>query len=529
MNVWATTSTPRSNDARLAELRARLEAVERESKRPPSGGPPSPPPEDWRARGVFKKDGYSWVGCLANAILILENDATFKGRICYDAFSEQIVAYKLPWRAEYRAWNDEDTSKLRAWLHFYENKYGIDVARGDVDAAVSVVAHDHSFHPLRDWLSRLVWDGVARLDRLFVDYFGAADTEYVRGVGSRWAISAVARAFDPGCQVDYAPVLEGPQGLGKSTGLGLLVGPEWFFNSGLDLSNLKAAYEAIQGKWVVELGELDALSKTDVTRVKAFLTSQNDHYRAAYARHAATRPRQVVFVGTTNEDRYLKDATGNRRFWPVTCVVIDRDAIRRDRDQLWAEAVHRWNAGEEWRPDGHLSRLAASEQEKRFQADAWEQPVAAWLGIRDGVTTYEVLTQALGIDRGRITRTEEIRCGGVLRRLGLVDVRRPVEGGIRVRRYFRSPTTPDIGHDIGHQNHSQNPVDVQSVQSVQTQRDKVEEDNTKSMSYTGVPDRIGQIGQNGQPEGAGDATSGVRPTVPEDGVAPTFDDWWSRQ
>jgi len=415
----------------LADLRRRLKA--NEPRRP------APPPDDWRSRGVFKntKDGKRWVGCLANAMLILENDANLRGRLRYDAFRERIVGGELPWRTAVEEWTDEDTAKLRSWLHRYENSYGIDVGRGDVDAAVSATAHDNAFHPLRDWLTGLAWDGVARLDLLWIDYFGAADTPYARGVGARWAISAVARAFAPGCQVDYAPVLEGPQGLGKSTGLGLLVGADWFFNSGLDLTNLKSAYETIQGKWVVELGELDALSKADITRVKAFLTSQQDHFRAAYARHAVTHPRQVVFVGSTNEDRYLKDATGNRRFWPVACGVIDRDAIRRDREQLWAEAVVRYRAGEAWRPDEALSRLAADEQEHRFQADEWEEPVSVWLGLRDGVTTYEVLTQALAIDKGRVGPREGMRCAAVLRRLGLSDVRREQERGLRVRRYYR--------------------------------------------------------------------------------------------
>ena len=433
----------------IADARRRLHALR-------GGGPPTAPGE-WQSRAVRARDGVSFKGCLANAVLVLEHDIALVGRIRYDAFRDRIVAHNLPWSRDDHEWTDEDTGELRIWFHRYENRYGMDVGRSDVDTAVACVAHHNEFHPLRDWLSGLAWDGVARLDRLWIDYFGAADTPYARGVAARWAISAVARAFEPGCQVDYAPVLEGAQGLGKSTGLEALVGKEWFFNSGIDLTNLKSAYETIQGKWVVELGELDALSKADITRVKAFLTSQQDHFRAAYARHAVTHPRQVVFVGSTNEDRYLKDATGNRRFWPVACGTIDRDAIRRDREQLWAEAVVRYHAGEAWRPDTALSRLAMEEQEHRYQDDAWEEPVATWLGPRDGVSTYEVLVGALAVEKGRITRGDEMRCASVLRRIGLTDIRREQERGVRARRYYRGePYRPDGRAPI--QSSNQTPV-----------------------------------------------------------------------
>jgi putative DNA primase/helicase len=197
--------------------------------------------------------------------------------------------------------------------------------------------------------------------------------------------------------------------------------------------------------WMVEWAELDGMSRADASRVKTFVTSPSDHFRAAYAHKAESHPRQCVFVGTTNEDRYLKDATGGGRFWPVRCRAIDRAALERDVGQLWAEATRLFDSGATWWPDEAFFELARAEQDERYQEDPWEEPVRRWLAEREmhargrGVTTHDVLTLSIGVEKSRLSRADEIRVGEVLRRLGWTDVRREREGAHARRRvYYKS-------------------------------------------------------------------------------------------
>lgn len=408
----------------------------------------SSPPEDgsdWKTRLEIKtKKGGEWEyqRVLANVITILSEHEHWRDRLRFNEFAERLELQGQPW-------TDADTTVLREWLQRKENGFQIDVSKADAYDGALVVGRAARFHPVREYLQPLVWDGVARLDTMWTVYYGTPDTAYARGVARMWMISAVARVMRPGCQVDYMPVLEGLQRAGKSSSLRRLAGSGLLLDSGLDLQNLKSAYEVILGKWIVELAELDACGKAAVSRIKAFLTSPADHFRASYDRVAETHLRQCVFIGTTNEERYLQDATGGGRFWPIRCQRIDRDALEQDRDQLWAEARFRFDRGEQWWPDEAFFDLANSEQEDRYQSDPWETPVGRWLGPREGITTHDVLTQALGLDKGHLTRGDEMRCASVLRRLGLTRVERPREEGERVRRYFREsmvqqgPTSDD--------------------------------------------------------------------------------------
>jgi putative DNA primase/helicase len=201
-------------------------------------------------------------------------------------------------------------------------------------------------------------------------YFGASDTIYSREVGLRFMISAVARVMSPGCKADHVLILEGPQGSQKSTAACILAGERWFTDELSELGSKDAALQ-LRGRWIIEMAELDALRKSEATRIKAFLSRRTDRFRPPSGRAVATIPRQCVFIGTTNSDGYLKDESGGRRFWPIRCGRISVDAIGNDRDQLWAEAIHHYRSDTPWWMNDEVSRLAAEEQQERYVGDPW--------------------------------------------------------------------------------------------------------------------------------------------------------------
>jgi hypothetical protein len=234
--------------------------------------------------------------------------------------------------------------------------------------AAQTAARDRPFHPLRAYLKGLRWDGVKRVDRWLTTYLGAAETEYSRAVGSRWLISAVARIFRPGSKADCCLILEGPQGIRKSTALRTLAG-EYFTDELADLGSKDAAMQT-RGAWIIELSELDSLSHSDVARIKAFMSRTTDRFRPPYGMRLVESPRQCVFAGTVNHSTYLRDETGGRRFWPVTCGCIAVETLARDRDQLWAEAKARFEAGSVWWLDtAELIQLASDQQVDRYEGD----------------------------------------------------------------------------------------------------------------------------------------------------------------
>lgn len=368
---------------------------------------------------------------VANVIAILGNDEQWHGVIAYNAFTESVVTVKPPpWSdidrptdASCGEWTEEDTTRAAAWLSRHE-EYSLRVQGKAVDEAVAVIAKRNLFHPVRDWLRTLQWDGTARIDEVFPTYFGARDSEYARAIGSRFLISAVARVERPGCKVDNTVVLEGPQGIGKSTAVRVLAGDAFFFDTPITFGD-KDGYQSLRGKWIGELSELEAFNRAEATAAKAFLTASVDHYRPSYARKARDFARQCIFVGTTNSREYLRDDTGNRRFWPLPCGAIDLEGLRRDRDQLWAEAHARYLAGERWHVDSNeLRALCEREQEDRFQSDPWEVAVEAWLmdkgkpeRRRDGVSSVDVLRDAVGISTPNMTKQYKDRVAKILRRL----------------------------------------------------------------------------------------------------------------
>ena len=269
---------------------------------------------------------------------------------------------------------------------------------------------------LTDWLNSLEWDGQFRLDNCLSVYCGAKDSAFIREAGRCWLLAAVARAYNPGTKFDHVLILEGDQGIGKSTVFAVLA------NGWLDELNTfsgKEAAEKLDGVWIIEIAELAAMRRSDVETVKKFITTTHDRYRPAYGRHAVDKPRTCVFGGTTNSKDYLPDSTGNRRFWPIHCEAINVSGLRQDRDQLWAEAVVRYQRGESFLLSEEARTEAVEEQEERYQVDAWEEPISEYLKSHDGVTTAEILERALGIEnKGQWKRGDEMRVGSILRNMG---------------------------------------------------------------------------------------------------------------
>jgi predicted P-loop ATPase len=374
---------------------------------------------DWRSELICNDKGAP-IPILANVLTTLRSAPEWRGVLAFNEHSLEIVGLRAaPW-GPVTKWADTDTYLLMDWFQHQ----GLMVRVGDVNAGVEAAARDHSFHPVREYLDRLVWDGVYRTCDWLTEYLGVTADDLTRAFGEKWLISAVARIYEPGCQADHVLILEGPQGARKSTAMRTLAEP--FFSDDLaEIGNKDAALGVI-GVWIVELSELDSLTKADVSRIKSFVSRRTDRFRPPYGRHIIEAPRQCVFVGTVNPSQYLKDETGGRRFWPVRCGRIDLDTLRRDKDQIWAETVVRFRRGESWWLDTKaLTEAAAEEQESRFQVDPWEPAIEAWLQklVDDPtseaeVTTADLLSGPLEKRIGDWTRADEIRVGIIIRRCG---------------------------------------------------------------------------------------------------------------
>ena len=316
-----------------------------------------------------------------NVLIILEHDPLLKGKMAFDVFANRgLVLGTLPWdfREDRRQWTDVDDAGLR---HYIEKAYGITGKERIYDAA-ALAAHKHTINDVQDYLTTLEWDGVLRLDTLLTDYLGAEDNAYTRAVARKSLTAAVARAMTPGVKYDYMPILAGPQGIGKSTLLRLL-GLRWYSDSLITFEG-KEASEMIQGVWINELGELNGLSKSETNAVKQFLSRTEDIYREPYGRRTGAYPRRCVFFGTTNDSEFLRDRTGNRRFWPVDVGLhpatksVFRD-LEGEVPQIWAEAFVRWQIGEPLFLSGEAEEISKQVQEFHRESNAKEGIIREFL------------------------------------------------------------------------------------------------------------------------------------------------------
>lgn len=364
-----------------------------------------------------------------NACLLMRDAPALSGILGLNEFTGRMtVTDELPWSSDVnRQWTDADTRNLKIWL----DQAGLTLSTEVTHEAAQWSADENKFHPVRDYLNGLEWDRKSRIDTWLTYYLGAEDSEYVRLVGRLFLISMVARIFQPGCQVDYMLVLEGLQGIGKSSFCRTLTGhADWYKSAPARLDG-KDASQALRGAWLVEMAELTAVRKADVEALKDFLTRTEEKYRPPYGRCEIVEPRQCVFIGTTNESHYLKDPTGNRRFWPVKCTSADLAALKHDRDQIFAEAVAAYRAKELWYTDRETEdRLFKPEQDARYDEDEWQPIIDRWLATtnQEMPTTHDVAAGALGMLAKEMRGLEGKRIAACMKRLGFDQRVRRVHG-----------------------------------------------------------------------------------------------------
>lgn len=367
-------------------------------------------------------------GNLANVATALEGAPELAGIAAFDEFARRVTLVRCPpWERSFtpRPWRDSDDAELLTWLQCN----GIPAtATTTVADAVRMVAERHKFDALADFLNGLQWDGKDRLSYWLTTYIDAEESPLISATGRAWLISAIARGLSPGCQADHVLVLENRQGGGKSSAARILGGE--FTQEHLPDFHSKDAAAALAGCWIVELSELAAMSRSEVEAVKSFITRRVDRYRPAYGRHVVEQPRRAVFLATTNEKRYLRDSTGNRRFWPVRAGEIDLEGLAEAREQLLAQAVHAYRAGEPWHiTDQAIMRQAEAEQAARVEDDPWKAAIANWLTGKEETSTRAILDW-LEVDTQTQHAGHAKRVAGVMRRLGWIE-RQDKSGGTR--------------------------------------------------------------------------------------------------
>jgi len=389
-------------------------------------------------------------GCRENVFTVMEHDARLIGLVGLDLFSGlQVKRRSPPWPSEPGEWTENDDFRLG--MYMAQNHSLLLAAIGDIEKGVAQAAREHAFNPVTDYLDHCAatWDGASRVPTAFSRYWGAPDCDYLRLIATMFMVGIVVRAYRPGVKNDYAPVFEGSQGEGKSTALKIL-GGDWFADTPFRMGE-KDGYLSIQGVLLYEVAELEQFNRSEVTAIKAFMSSTVDRFREPYGRRMKNMPRRCAFAATTNENEYFKDTTGNRRFWPVDTGRLDLEALARDRDQLFGEAVHMLRQGVKWWPTRDQQKGLIDEyQESREIPDIWHGRVYEYLqgidadgkptlaGPRQRVTAREILTKGLHFELSKLgpSKQESMRVSAIMRKLGWTKGRDTA--GAR-ERYFERP------------------------------------------------------------------------------------------
>lgn len=405
---------------------------------------------DWVAElDVDKKGNIN--STIDNIKKILSNDSSLKGRVKYNDFTGKSRLFNsAPWDSNKteREWTDSDDAGLR---HYLETVYKIK-GKGNIDDAWILTAKANSYHPIKDFLNTLIWDGLSRVETLFIDYLGADDNEYVKTVSLKALTACVARVFNPGCKFDIMPVLIGPQGCGKSYMIKKL-GKEWFTDT-LNSINDKNAYEQIKGFWIVEIAELSAMKRAEIESIKHFITKTEDAFRGAYLKHVESNKRQCVFFGSTNKHDFLTDMTGNRRFMPIdvnpnkATKNVFKDLTECEISQIWAEAMTFYKKGEKlYIEDASIQKQAEIEQDKHLEQSPLQGDVENFLQTllpkdwdeyelferrnflknsdrtqgelkREKVCIMEIWCELLGGEKKELTRSKSLEICQILEKTG---------------------------------------------------------------------------------------------------------------
>ena len=411
-------------------------------RKSPSGG-------GWRD-GWQRDDRGQPISNLANAMHALRNDSALAGMLAFDLMQGAVILnHPVPSPAEPDALPDDDfrprtlcDNDLSRLQEYLQVRGLMRLSRDTTHQAAEARANEGAcaFHPVRQFLEDLTWDGVPRLGTWLHTYLGSDDGPYQSEIGAMFLIASVARVFAPGCKADYMVVLEGEQGAMKSTVCRIL-GGHWFSDNMPPVTAGKDVSLHLRGKWFIEIPELSAMSRAEDEELKAFITRPMERFRPPYGRTEVEMPRQCVFMGTTNKSDYLRDETGGRRYWPVKVGRIDVDALQRDREQLFAEALHLYRAGRRWWPDADFERkYIKPQQEERLRGDAWEDSISEWLTGKSRVTVGNVASYALGIEIGKVSHADQLRIIACLARLGWIRGTRTGGG----RWYVRHTDTPHV-------------------------------------------------------------------------------------
>lgn len=437
------------------------------------------PGEEWQ-KYIRHTDRGRPEASLYNTLLVLENDPQWKGLIAHDDFAQRYMKLRPPPGGSAGEWSDVDDVLLTVDI---SRRFRFEPKKQTVMDAVMHIGNKHAFHPVKQYFDTLEWDGKPRIAKAFQTYWGALSTPdtaslgkgemlrlrvYLKRAALYWFVGAVARVMEPGVKLDTMVVFEGGQGAFKSSALKALFGAQWFADSKLVIGD-KDALAQMMGKWGYEMAELDAFSKAEDNLFKLFMSSSTDRWREHYGKRARDVLRQSIFIGTTNQSQYGKDPTGMRRCWPVLTGLIDRDGIRRDRDQLWAEALHLYREGlRHWVEASEIvldpkderlkdyrdvitrpwteGELFKEQADSRQIHDAWQTLIETYVYDKVSavkyVTAADVLENGLSLDAARWSRPEQMRVTAILQRMGWIH-RKTGPSNRRIWAWFRPETVED--------------------------------------------------------------------------------------